>query len=260
MVSKKAIGNFIINKRSIVPNFITMLNMTMGFFAIIYAGKGDVSSIAIAGVLVFIGSICDASDGAVARAMHVESPVGVQLDSLADGIAYGIAPAIIAYQGFLSKLPMIYGGIGLGMIIAPIYPICAIYRLARFNTCNDEKDGFNGLPSPAAGILVASIPALFPETLFFGRIEFLSIIEIFLKSNVFFVILYLTLGFLMVSNIDYSKLFSVLYKKGKIIILVALILMGISLVLFQMWIVFLFSLMYVAIGVIFYIIKNVTSV
>ena len=103
--TRRAIGDFIVQKRSIVPNMITMSNMTMGFFAIILASRGDKSSLALAGIMVFVGTLFDAIDGAVARAMHVESPVGVQLDSLADGIAYGIAPAVIAYQGYLSQLP-----------------------------------------------------------------------------------------------------------------------------------------------------------
>src|SRR5208337_2812472 len=130
--TRRAIGNYIIKKRSIVPNIITMSNMTMGFFAIILASRGDVKSLALAGILVCIGSLFDAVDGAVARAMRVESSVGVQLDSLADGIAYGIAPAVIAYQAYLSRLPQNGLYIDSGMLIALIYPICAIYRLARF--------------------------------------------------------------------------------------------------------------------------------
>ena len=103
--------------------------------------------------MVFLGTLFDAVDGAVARAMHVASPVGVQLDSLADGIAYGIAPAVIAYQAYLKKLPSGGNVIDFGMFIALIYPICAIYRLARFNIGAEEDDhtSFNGPPVAGRG-------------------------------------------------------------------------------------------------------------
>jgi len=248
MVNKGAIGSFIIKKRSIVPNIITMSNMIMGFFAIIYAGKGDPDYLAIAGVLVFIGSLCDVCDGAVARALHVESPVGVQLDSLADGIAYGIAPAIIAYQAFLSKLPAI-GGIDIGLVIAPIYPICAIYRLARFNiTADEEQNGFTGLPSPPAGIVIASIPALSSELPIIGKIDFVIPMEVFVP-------MYLIVGLLMVSKVDYNKLFTDLYRKGKVVAVITIIVVVSGLVFFRMWSVFCVTILYIVVGIINYVIK-----
>ena len=261
MVNRASIGQFIVKKRSIVPNIITMLNMTLGFFAIIYAARGDANSLAIAGVLIFIGSLCDASDGAVARAMHVESPVGLQLDSLADGIAYGIAPAVIAYQAFLSKLPEVGSGVGLGMIIAPIYPICAIYRLARFNVESEEegKGGFTGLPSPAAGIVVSAVPTLFPVLPFFGNVQFLAPVAAFLKSNPFFVPLYLFTAFLMVSHVDYSKLFYDIYKKGRIATIITVLLIIILLIFFRMWSVFAVTMMYIVLGMIGFFIKIVLN-
>ena len=103
-----------------------------------------------AGVLIFIGSIFDASDGAIARALDVESEIGMQLDSLADAVAYGIAPGVLAYQAFFYQMPEICGLINIGMLIAAIFPICAVYRLARFNW--QSMPGFIGLPSPPAGI------------------------------------------------------------------------------------------------------------
>ncbi len=247
---KSAIGSFIVKKRSIVPNIITMTNMTMGFFAIIYASRGDARSLAIAGILVFIGSLCDASDGAVARAMHVESPVGIQLDSLADGIAYGIAPAVIAYQAFLSRLPESMFGLDSGMLLALIYPICAIYRLARFNiSVDDDHDGFTGLPSPAAGIIISSIPALPLSVLpFIGKVNFHFPLEVFIP-------LYIIVSLLMVSHIDYSKLFSDLYRKGKVVAVTTVVVVILLLVFFRMWSVFVASSLYLIAGLIIYAVR-----
>lgn len=252
----KAIGSYIVQKRSIVPNFITMANMTMGFFAIIFASRGDLRSLALAGIMVFIGSLCDAVDGAVARAMHVESPVGIQLDSLADGIAYGVAPAVIAYQAYLSKLSS--GGafpIDTGMMVAIIYPVCAIYRLARFNTGAAEDDHlhFKGLPSPPAGILIAAIPGMEYSWLplpYFGHVEVHFPLEVFVP-------LYILIAFLMVSHVDYNKLFTILYRKGKVTrittILMVILLMG----FFMMWAVFAVTALYITIGLIIYLARLV---
>lgn len=250
----KAIGNYIVQKRSIVPNFITMANMTMGFFAIIFASRGDSRSLALAGIMVFVGSLCDAVDGAVARAMHVESPVGIQLDSLADGIAYGIAPAVIAYQAYLSKLPD--SGvfpIDTGMMVAIIYPVCAIYRLARFNigAAEDNHLNFKGLPSPPAGILIAAVPGMEYSWLplpYFGHVEVHFPLEVFVP-------LYIIIAFLMVSHVDYNKLFTVLYRKGKLVRITTILAVILLLGFFRMWAVFAVTAVYITVGLVIYTIR-----
>jgi len=145
-------------KRAIIPNTFTMSNMVFGFIAIIFASKGTPESIGIAGVLIFLASFFDFFDGATARALGVSSPIGVQLDSLADGIAYGIAPGFIAYQAFLRYLPEIGMGLNWGMLIAPLFPICATYRLAKFNNDERQQEEFYGLPTPANAFFIAFLP------------------------------------------------------------------------------------------------------
>lgn len=250
--TRQAIGNFIVKKRSIVPNMITMSNMTMGFFAIILASRGDARSLAVAGIMVFLGTLFDAVDGAVARAMHVESSVGVQLDSLADGIAYGIAPAVISYQAYLSKLPSGGAMIDFGMFIALIYPICAIYRLARFNIGAQEDDHtrFCGLPSPAAGIIIAMIPVLeIPD--------FMSVLKITLTFPwQVFIAIYVIISLLMVSRVDYSKVFPDIYRLGGkpfLVLVIILAILGVG--LFSVWAIFGFMSLYTAVGVVLYAIK-----
>lgn len=249
--TRRAIGEFIVQKRSIVPNMITMSNMTMGFFAIILASRGDKSSLALAGILVCVGTLFDAIDGAVARAMHVESPVGVQLDSLADGIAYGIAPAVIAYQGYLSQLPKSNMYIDAGMLIALVYPICAIYRLARFNTgaAEDDHVGFQGLPSPPAGILISVIPALaVPDFMFLTKFTVDFPLEVFVP-------LYIVVGLLMVTHVEYTKTFAIIAKKGRFVLFLSVIAMLLLIAVFSMWFVFVLIASYVAIGLLLYIVK-----
>ncbi len=250
--TRRAIGDFIIQKRSIVPNMITMSNMTMGFFAIIMASRGDNFSLAVAGVMIFLGTIFDAADGAVARAMHVASPVGVQLDSLADGIAYGIAPAVIAYQAYLRKLPSGVTIIDFGMLIALIYPICAIYRLARFNVGAEDDDHtrFKGLPSPAAGIIIASIPVLMVP-------DFLSVLKTTMViPGEIFIAIYVLVSILMVSRVDYSKVFPDIQRiGGRPALVVSMILGLLCLGLFSAWFVFGFMMIYMIIGIIAYVIK-----
>ncbi len=250
--TRRAIGDFIVQKRSIVPNMITMSNMTMGFFAIILASRGDARSLAVAGIMVFLGTLFDAVDGAVARAMHVESPVGVQLDSLADGIAYGIAPAVIAYQAYLSKLPSGAAMIDFGMFIALIYPICAIYRLARFNIGADDDNHtrFNGLPSPAAGIVIAMIPVLeIPD--------FMSVLKITITFPwQVFIAIYVIISLLMVSRVDYSKVFPDIYRiGGKPFLVLVIILAILNIGLFSAWAIFGFMSLYTVIGMIVYAMK-----
>lgn len=228
---------------------ITMSNMTMGFFAIILASRGDARSLAVAGIMVFLGTLFDAADGAVARAMHVESPVGVQLDSLADGIAYGIAPGVIAYQAYLKGLPS--GGtiIDFGMLIALIYPICAIYRLARFNigAAEDDHTRFKGLPSPAAGLIIASIPVL-------GISDFMSVLKIPWQIPwQLFIAIFVAVSLLMVSRVDYSKVVPEISRIGGKPAVILTIILGLLLLgLFSVWFVFSFMMFYTVIGCIIY--------
>jgi CDP-diacylglycerol--serine O-phosphatidyltransferase len=189
-----------------------MGNMLMGFISILFSAKyvspwGNHDYLVVAGILIFIGALFDASDGAVARALNVESEIGMQLDSLADAITYGIAPGVLAYQAFLHELPELFCGISSGVIAAAIFPVCAVYRLARFNT-EDGGQGFKGLPSPPAGIIAAIVPAMYSvNVLFIGEVN--------CEVNVYqYLVFYVIIALLMVSAIDYSKLFSDIWRMG----------------------------------------------
>lgn len=231
-------------KRALIPNSFTMTNMVLGFIAIIIASEdypvfAGMSNPALAGIMIFVASFFDFLDGSVARALKVENPIGAELDSLADAISYGIAPGFIAYKAFLSQIPQF------GLLISVIFPICAVYRLARFNI-GSEENGFSGLPSPAAGITVSIAASLSTvEFPFFGVVQFdfplIAYVPLFILS-----------ALLMVSKVDYKKLFSEILKQGKAASIITVIILLLLLFCFRQWAIFGFTVVYVAFGLILY--------
>lgn len=128
----------------VLPNAFTAAALFAAFYGIIQAMNGNFS---VAAIAVFFSMLFDGMDGRVARLTHTQSEFGVQMDSLADAVSFGIAPALIVYEFSLVEL---------GWATAFIYALCALLRLARFN-CNVgvvSKNYFQGLPSPAAAALV----------------------------------------------------------------------------------------------------------
>ncbi len=238
------------NRKTIIPNSITMANLIIGFIAILFAAKGNPESIAVAGILIFVASFFDFFDGAAARALKAQSEIGGNLDSLADSISYGIAPGVIAYEAYLYKLPQLGFSLNAGMFVAVLFPLFAVYRLARFNI-GEEQERFLGLPSPAAGIFVASIP-----TLEYTRPEIVQNLQIHFSVEIF-TVLYIIAGVLMISHVDYTKIFADLAKKGRNVIILTIALIIVSLALFNMWAVFVVSSLYIVTGIIFYFLRKV---
>jgi CDP-diacylglycerol--serine O-phosphatidyltransferase len=142
----------------ILPSAFTLGNLFLGIWAIISAARGEFET---AGWLIVLAAFADMFDGRVARFTGTGSEFGEQLDSLVDAISFGVAPALIIYFRFL-------GDTGWNWIIAFIYITAAIIRLARFNVeqAGSAKVSFHGLPSPNAGVTLATYFA-FTETPFF---------------------------------------------------------------------------------------------
>ena len=131
----------------VLPNAFTAAALFAAYYGIIQAMNGHFSEAAIA---VFFSMLFDGMDGRVARLTHTQSEFGVQMDSLADAVSFGIAPALIVYEFALVEMGKI------GWAVSFVYALCALLRLARFN-CNVgvvSKNYFQGLPSPAAAALV----------------------------------------------------------------------------------------------------------
>ena len=140
----------------LLPNLFTTGGLFGGFFAIIAASQGRIEAACIA---IFIAGILDGVDGRVARLTNTQTEFGVQYDSLADLVSFGMAPALVMYHWSLSsmKLDGITPG-KLGWLAAFLYAACAALRLARFNSqvAQVDKRWFIGLASPAAAGLMAS--------------------------------------------------------------------------------------------------------
>lgn len=140
----------------LLPNLFTTGGLFGGFFAIIAASQGRFEAACVA---IFIAGILDGIDGRVARLTNTQTEFGVQYDSLADLISFGMAPALVMYHWAL--LSMKLDGLTLGKIgwlTAFLYAACAALRLARFNSqvAHVDKRYFIGLASPAAAGLIAS--------------------------------------------------------------------------------------------------------
>lgn len=140
----------------LLPNLLTTGGMFAGFYAIVVALAGRPQEAAMS---VFIAGLLDGLDGRVARMTNTQSEFGVQYDSLADMVSFGIAPALVMYAWSLSslhELGSLWGKVGFAA--AFIYAACAALRLARFNTQVGviDKRYFQGLASPAAAGLAMS--------------------------------------------------------------------------------------------------------
>jgi CDP-diacylglycerol---serine O-phosphatidyltransferase len=150
----------------LIPNLLTLGAIAAGMTAIRFA-EADRFQWAIA--LILIAAAIDGIDGRIARLLKSESAIGAELDSLADFLNFGVAPAIILFNWGLEGT----AGRSDGWIAALIYAICCVLRLARFNvvTKGDDKPDprfFTGIPSPAGGILVMFpiyVTILFPDLL-----------------------------------------------------------------------------------------------
>ncbi|MFZ9708464.1 MAG: CDP-diacylglycerol--serine O-phosphatidyltransferase [Steroidobacteraceae bacterium] len=140
----------------LLPNLFTTGCLACGFFAIVAAINGDFARASIA---IYVAMIFDGLDGRVARWTRTESTFGKEYDSLADMVAFGVAPALVAYQwGFAAIAEYGEAWARFGWISAFFYTACAALRLARFNSRapSADKRYFEGLPSPSAAGLVAA--------------------------------------------------------------------------------------------------------
>jgi len=174
-----------------LPNGFTLANLFFGIFGIVAASRGDFD--AAARYIVF-GAIADTLDGRIARATNSGSRFGEELDSLVDAISFGTAPALIMYFAVFQSSRWEW-------IFCFFFTACAVMRLARFNVeqAGRKNTHFTGLPSPAAGITLAtyywfSQTPLYTETII-GDLPWHQMLRWVM----------LGLGMLMISNVQYAK-------------------------------------------------------
>ena len=172
-------------KRSIIPNIFTLLNLICGCIAIVYLLQNGIAivetgatpdnpigqeltllpeRIYLAPLFIALAAVVDFFDGFIARAMGASSEMGKQLDSLADVVSFGVAPAIIIYQLLRLSIAKEEDGLEASMLwLAPAFILAAAaaYRLAKFNLDTRQSYSFRGTPVPAVGIAVASFPLIY---------------------------------------------------------------------------------------------------
>ena len=138
-----------------MPNLFTTAVLFSGFYAIVAATDGNFDR---AGIAIFIAMVCDGLDGRIARWTNTQSEFGKEYDSLSDMVAFGLAPAVVAYQWGVARIAE-YGSVWgrLGWLATFFYAACAAIRLARFNarSAGADKRYFEGLPSPSGAALLA---------------------------------------------------------------------------------------------------------
>jgi CDP-diacylglycerol--serine O-phosphatidyltransferase len=139
-----------------LPNLLTTGALFAGFYAIVAAIDWKFEN---AGVAVFVAMVFDGLDGRVARWTHTESAFGKEYDSLSDMVSFGLAPAIVTYQWGVARIAE-YGPLWrrMGWLVCFFYAAAAALRLARFNSriATQDKNYFEGLPSPSAAAIVAA--------------------------------------------------------------------------------------------------------
>jgi CDP-diacylglycerol--serine O-phosphatidyltransferase len=142
----------------LLPSLFTVANLFCGYACVIYAMRGEVETAAL---FIGIAFVLDMLDGRIARMTGTESAFGVQFDSLADVISFGIAPAVLSFQWGLAPLGR------LGWAAGFLFVTAAAMRLARFNiqtsAAGADKRYFAGMPSPAAAAVPASTVFLYPS-------------------------------------------------------------------------------------------------
>ena len=202
------------NSRIILPNILTLFGVCIGLSSIKFAFDGNFE---LAIIAVIVAGIIDGLDGRIARLINATSKVGKELDSLTDVISFGVAPAFIMYFWSLVEIGR------LGWLVALIYVVCVALRLARFNVSSSEepswKDNFfEGVPSPAGGILVMT-PLIFSLS---GLDQFYVFS---LNYNILSVIFFITTSILLISKFPtYSFKKIVIRRRTTIFLLFGIIL------------------------------------
>ena len=254
----------------VIPTLFTAANVGMGFLAVLWSVRGfhaavtdpttasvyfDHSAIAIGLAILF-----DTLDGRVARATRTATEIGVQFDSLADVLTFGIAPTALVFAWAVA--PTFHEGspaYNTGVLLLFMYLMCGAFRLARFNlqatrprvlaegTPKVDKKNFVGLPIPPAGGLLAAIVHFSPEPLNFYGPE---------TSRYYTILIYClvaVLSILMVSKIRYSSMKTLGSRRTNFMMLLVLVAMGMAVWLYSGYALLAISVVYVGHGLVWWL-------
>jgi len=203
--------------RVILPNILTLIGVCIGLSSIKFA-LDDRYGIAI--IAIVFAALIDGLDGRIARLIKGTSKVGKELDSLTDVISFGVAPAFIMYFWSLNNLGKF------GWLLCLVYVICVALRLARFNINSNEEPSwrdnfFEGVPSPAGGILV-----LMPLIYSLSGFEFFK-----MNFEIIVPVLFVTVSFLLISKFPTYSLKKIVVPRSMTIFLLFSIVLYVGLLL-----------------------------
>jgi len=180
----------------LVPATITSVGLLAGFYSAVSSMAGHFE---LAAVMIMVAFICDGLDGRVARLSRTSSQFGVEYDSLADVVAFGVAPAMLAYTWALQPIA------ALGVAVSGLFVVCAALRLARFNvqTASIDKRRFVGLPVPGAAAMIAGLALAYS---YFELSSPRMLCTLMIPVT-------LALGALMISRVPYPSLKGIDFRK-----------------------------------------------
>lgn len=188
-----------------VPNIITSLNLAAGFIAVILAANGDLMA---ASYFILAAMIFDFMDGFSARLLKAYSAIGKELDSLADVVSFGVAPAVIIYKLISTSAPVFSSGTTealsltgslLTWFVPVLMPVCAALRLAKFNIDTTQTTSFKGLPTPANALAVISV-------IIAANFSDIPVLKSFIETPVALSVYSIMLSLMMVSRIPLLSL------------------------------------------------------
>lgn len=254
------------------PTAFTAANILMGFLTVLYSIRGyqhvftnpeaAASYFNYAAVFIGFAILFDTLDGRVARMTRTATEIGVQLDSLADVLTFGIAPAAVVYAwGIAPVFGENNSAHSLGVFLLFMYLMCGAFRLARFNlqatrprvlmegTPKVDKKNFVGCPIPPSAGLLVSIVHFAPLPLTVYGEEYARF------YGVLMIILLGILGLLMVSTLRYSSFKSVGTGKTNIYIVLLLVAIGMAIWLYSQYALLVLSGLYVSHGIIWYVLS-----
>ena len=191
--------------RMLLPNMLTLIGVCIGLSSIKFA-LDEKFELAI--VAIIFAALIDGLDGRIARLIKATSKVGKELDSLTDVISFGVAPSFVMYFWSLNNLGKF------GWLLCLIYVVCVTLRLARFNVNSNEepswKDNFfEGIPSPAGGILV-----LMPLIFSLSEFDFLII-----SYNILVPVFFISVSFLLISKLPTYSLKKIIIPRSMTVFL-----------------------------------------
>lgn len=216
----------------ILPNGLTLLGMFAGFYATVMAIHG---SFVVASWAVIVAMVFDGLDGFVARLTGSATRFGIELDSLSDLVAFGVAPAIIIYLGAISPFGRA------GWIGAFLFVACGALRLARFNVqmVTTEKKYFMGVPIPGGAFVIVSL------------VIFCNELGLDPKGSVFVLLLTYVIALLMITTLRFHGAKEIKFTKRKPFwILVAILLVLVIIALHPEIALFIFAMLYIIVGLV----------